>query len=166
MSQEISSRSRDLLGAALGLFCAAMLALSSRLIDLDVPYPFYSGPLLVPMLALAMGTLASLPFWKRLLFPAAGASWRLDGQGAPAKPAAMLLLGALYPVLLLYIGLEAATFLVLGTELRYLARPRLRVLLAVTAVVTLTFRLVFKALLDVYFPTPILCETIGRVFHG
>jgi amino acid transporter len=160
------SRSQDLLGAALGLFCVVMLAISPWQIDLDVPYSFYAGPLLVPMLVLAMGALASLPFWKRLLFPEAGASWYLDGKGSPTKPAVMLLLGALYPVLLLYLGLEAATFLILGGELRYLGRSRPRVLLAVTAVVTLAFWLVFKVALDVYFPPPRLWETISESLHA
>lgn len=138
----------------MGLFCAVMLVLCPWQIDLDVPYPFYKGPLLVPMLALSLGVLSSLPAWARLLKPSPGALWKVDGQGISPKPFVMLLIGALYPFMIMLIGLEAATFTALSAELIYLGHRTILLAIGLPVFVSLLFWLIFKLLLDVFFPTP------------
>jgi hypothetical protein len=157
MSQETTrSRSHDLLGALLGSFCIFMLVIAPWQIDLDVSYPFYKGPFLMPILALSIGVLASLPSWYRLLFKGRGRSWSLDGAGAPRKPFLMLLTAILYPVGIICVGLEIATVLILSVELYIAGQRNKKVLIFVPLIVSALFWLVFRRMLDVYFPEPLL----------
>ncbi len=149
---------QDALGAFLGLFCAVMLAVSPWQIDLDVPYPFYKGPLLMPLLVLSMGVLASLPSWRRLLLNGKKGSLHVS---VPRKALGMLAVAALYPLGIKTVGLEAATIIVLGTELFLAGLRDIKIAALVTAGVTVLFWIVFRRLLDVYFPEPLLFSLMG-----
>jgi len=149
---------QDALGAFLGLFCAVMLAVSPWQIDLDVPYPFYKGPLLMPLLVLSMGVLASLPSWNRLIRNRKKDVLHLS---VPRKPLCMLAVAALYPLGIKTVGLEAATIIVLGTELFLAGLRDIKIAALVTAGVTVLFWIVFRRLLDVYFPEPLLFSLMG-----
>jgi hypothetical protein len=50
----------------------------------------YKGPLIFPLLALALMILASLPAAWRLITPQEGASWQLDDAGMPLKTIVVL----------------------------------------------------------------------------
>jgi hypothetical protein len=155
------SRSQDLLGTILGSFCAIMLILAPWQIDLDVPYPFYKGPLLMPVIALLLGTLASLPSVFRLLFRhTAEKTWSLDGEGWPAKPCAMFLTTLLFPLGIITAGLELATIVVLAIELYITGSRNPKILLGIPFAVSVLFWIVFKALLDVYFPEPLILSML------
>ena len=150
---------QDLIGTALGLFCLAMLALAPVQIDLDVPYPFYKGPLLFPMIALSIGVLASLPSICRL---ARGlARGERAGFVFPRKAALMFCLAVLYPVGIMLVGLEAATLVILFLELLVCGVRRPVLLAGIPIGMAVLFWLVFRRLLDVYFDEPLIMTLIG-----
>ncbi|MBP3731130.1 MAG: tripartite tricarboxylate transporter TctB family protein [Mailhella sp.] len=150
---------QDMLGTALGVFCAVMLLLSPWQIDLDVPYPFYKGPLLMPLIALSMGTLASLPSMIRF-FGSLRTGWKEESFAFPKKAFLLFIVAMLYPAAILFAGLEIATLVILSVEL-FINGVRNRLLLAgIPVAVTLIFWLVFRWLLDVFFPEPILYHLI------
>jgi len=162
MSQEKTrSRAHDLLGAILGTFCTIMLVLAPWQIDLDVSYPFYKGPFIMPVIALSIGVIASLPSWYRLFFKRQGRSWKLDGAGAPRKPFLMLITALLYPVGIFTVGLEIATFFILAVELYITGQRDRKNLLLIPILLTFIFWLVFRRMLDVYFPEPLLFYLFG-----
>ncbi|MBR3880954.1 MAG: tripartite tricarboxylate transporter TctB family protein [Mailhella sp.] len=162
MSQEKTrSRAHDLLGAVLGTFCTVMLVLAPWQIDLDVSYPFYKGPFIMPILALSIGVIASLPSWYRLLFKGKGRSWELDGAGAPRKPFLMLVTALFYPIGIFVIGLEIATFLILAVELYITGQRNRKILFFIPLLLSGIFWLVFRRMLDVYFPEPLLFYVLG-----
>ena len=149
---------QDVLAAALGAFCALMLAISPWQIDLDVPYPFYKGPLLMPLLILTMGTLASLPSWRRLLMNRKSRSFHVS---VPRKALCMFVVVALFPVCIKFAGLELATIVILSAELFLAGQRNIKIIAIVTACVTILFWIVFRQLLDVYFPEPLILSLFG-----
>ncbi len=155
------SRSQDLLQVILGIFCFFMLCVSPWQIDLDVPYPFYKGPLLVPLIILSIGTLASLPACFRLIKPRKNSSWELDGKGFPKTPSILCLLGLLFVISIYYCGLEASTLVFLCIMLRVLNVTNVYILIGIPVFFSILFWFVFKFLLDLYFPTPEILYLLG-----
>lgn len=153
--KEAPAFKNDLLGVVLGGFCMLMLALAPWQIDLDVPYPFYKGPLLMPLIALSLGVLASIPSCVRL-----ARRCRSDGRREhflpPLKTTLLFFCALLYPCAIFLAGLEAATLAILALLLFINGVRDWRLLLFVPAGVTLIFWLVFRCLLDVFFPEPFL----------
>jgi hypothetical protein len=100
--------------------------------------------------------LASLPAVWRLIKTPEGASWRLDGEGLPQKSA--IVLGGLIVFLfgLVFIGLECSSWGFLFTLLYYLGHRTPRTLILVPLIVTGLIVLIFKHVLGVFFPTPLL----------
>ncbi len=157
--KDTSSFKHDMLGAALGGFCALMLALCPWQIDFDVPYPFYKGPLLMPLIALSLGVLASIPSWIRF----AGnfsAAVRQEKFSLPPKTVLLFFCALLYPGAILFAGLEPATLVILALLLAVNGIRNRYVLLGVPVAVTFIFWLVFRCLLDVFFPEPILIHLL------
>ncbi len=150
---------QDLIGTALGLFCLAMLVLAPSQIDLDVPYPFYKGPLLFPMIALSIGVFASLPSMFRL--SKGFARGCRAGFVFPKKAALMFSLAVLYPVGIMLVGLEASTLVILFLELLVCGVRRPILLAGIPAGMAVLFWLVFRRLLDVYFDEPLVMTLIG-----
>ena len=154
------SRTHDLFSAFLGAFAACCLITSPWNVDTEGPDPFYKGPLIFPVLVLAMMILASLPACVRLLFPPADSTWRLDGEGYPKKT--LVVLGLLIAALvgLNLIGLEVSTWLFLSISLYYLGHRGVLKLMVLPLVITGLIFLVFKHFLGVFFPTPLIVEWI------
>jgi len=154
------SRTHDLFSAFLGGFAAVCLITSPWNVDTEGPDPFYKGPLIFPVMVLAMMILASLPAWVRLLFPPADSTWRLDGEGYPRKT--LVVLGLLIAALvgLNLIGLEASAWLFLSISLYYLGHRGVLKLMVLPLVITGLIFLVFKHFLGVFFPTPSIVEWI------
>ncbi len=144
---------QDVLAAFLGLFCAAMLIVSPWQIDLDVPYPCYKGPLLMPLLVLSMGFLASLPSWFRLFRNGRSGCC---GISFSRKALCMLAVVACYPLCIKLTGLELSTVIILSAELFLAGQRNFKIIALVTAGVTVLFWIVFRQLLDVYFPEPLI----------
>ncbi len=148
------SKYQDLLQAIFGLFFLILLCISPYQIDLDVPYPFYKGPLLVPMLVLSMGVLASIPACVRLIKNNENAHWFLDGEGFPKIPFALFILAILFVTSIFYFGLEASTLVFLSIMLKFLGLKNIYLLVALPICFALFFWFLFKFTLDLYFPTP------------
>ncbi len=158
---EKNSRVHDLLAAVLGGVAALLLATSPWNVDTEGPDPFYKGPLIFPLIVLSMMTLAAIPAWGRLLRPPQDSTWRLDGRGLPVKTAVVL--GLLIAALmgLVVIGLEASCAGFLVVALYYLGRRGWVQLVVMPVVVTLLIVVVFKYLLDIFFPTPLIIDWMG-----
>jgi hypothetical protein len=154
------SRVHDLFSAFLGVFAAFSLITSPWNVDTEGPDPFYKGPLIFPVMVLAMMILASLPAWLRLLSPPADSTWRLDGEGYPKKT--LVVLGLLIAALggLNLIGLEVSAWLFLSISLYYLGHRGVLKLMILPLVITGLIVLVFKHFLGVFFPTPLIAEWI------
>jgi len=154
------SRVHDLFSAFLGVFAAFSLITSPWNVDTEGPDPFYKGPLIFPVMVLAMMILASLPAWVRLLSPPADSTWRLDGDGYPKKT--LVVLGLLIATLggLNLIGLEVSAWLFLSISLYYLGHRGVLKLIVLPLVITGLIVLVFKHFLGVFFPTPLIAEWI------
>lgn len=152
------SRSHDLFGALLGLAALAMLLLSPWQVDTTGPDPFYKGPLLFPLMVLGMTLAGSLPSMWRLMKPAPGASWYLDGAGFPRRPLVMLCFLIVFLAALPLVGMEASTWLFLTISLKYLKQDSRMKLILIPALVTLILYLVFKVFLDIWFPEPLVME--------
>ncbi len=162
MSEEHNPHSRihDLLGAGLGLAALGLLLSSPWQVDTAGPDPFYKGPLIFPLLVLSLLLGASLPSMYRLCRPPAGASWRLDGQGFPAKGLPALGLLVLFLAGLPTVGLEITTWLFLFCCMCLLGQRSLGKLIGLPTAVTVILSLVFKVFLDVWFPSPLLWEVV------
>ncbi len=163
MNQEpkkAQSRTHDLFSAFLGVFAAFALITSPWNVDTEGPDPFYKGPLIFPVMVLAMMILASLPACMRLLSPPADSTWRLDGEGYPKKT--LVVLGLLIATLigLNLIGLEVSAWLFLSISLYCLGHRGVLKLIVLPLVITGLLFLVFKHFLGVFFPTPLIVEWI------
>jgi hypothetical protein len=160
MSQQTdqSSRLHDLFATFLGAFAAIVLVSIPWQVDTSGPDPFYKGPLIFPLLALSLMIIASLPAVWRLVKPSEGASWRLDGEGVSQK--STIVLGGLITFLvgLMFIGLECSSWGFLFTLLYYLGHRTPRTLILVPLIVTGLIVLIFKHVLGVFFPTPLIMD--------
>ena len=157
-STEHQSRVHDLFSAVLGAFAAFCLVTSPWNVDTEGPDPFYKGPLIFPIMVLSMMILASLPACKRLFTPPAGSSWHLDGEGYHLKT--LLVLGMLIAMLvcLSVVGLEVSAFAFLSGSLFSLGHRGMFKLLVLPLIMTGLIVLVFKYLLGVYFPAPLVAD--------
>lgn len=156
-----NSRTHDLLAVCIGAFAAVVLATSPLNVDTSGPDPFYKGPLIFPLLVLSLMILAAVPAAWRLLRGVPGARWYLDGAGWPVKT--LLVLGLLVAQLccLPIIGLEASGLIFLVAALYLLGVRQPARLFVLPLVVNGLLVLVFKYMLDVWFPTPLLVEWLG-----
>ncbi|MEQ8348791.1 MAG: tripartite tricarboxylate transporter TctB family protein [Sneathiellaceae bacterium] len=147
----------DLVAALLGLAALALLAASPWLVDQSGPDPFYKGPLIFPLIALALAAAGAAPAgWRLLRRATAPGDWQVDGRGFPRAAAGLFAVMCAFPVLILALGLQVAVFLALLGGLwaagwrRPLAAP------AVALVLALLVHLAFRTFLDIWFPTPLL----------
>lgn len=156
------SRTHDLLAVVMGAFAALTLITSPWNVDTEGPDPFYKGPLIFPIIILAMIMAASVPACLRMVRPSPGASWKLDGEGFPLKTLIVLALLCFCLVGIQVIGLEvsALAFLMIGLRLAGHKNPVRLVL--VPLVVTGLVVLVFKHFLGVWFPTPLILDWLAE----
>ncbi len=150
------SSADDRAEAVIGLGAAVLLAGSPWLVDTSGPYPFYEGPLIFPVIALAIMTLAAFPAVVRLVRER---SARVRGHGGIRGVSPSLRLFAvmcLFPAAVLVVGLEASTWLFMAVGLRLAGYRNSAVTLATATAVTVVVYIAFRLVLDVWFPTPVL----------
>ncbi|MGX1308906.1 hypothetical protein AB7M35_003664 [Amorphus suaedae] len=154
------SRTSDMVAAVVGVAAAGVLAAAPSLVDSSGPDPFYKGPLIFPLIALAITVAGALPSMVRLV-TAHGRSWHVDGRGVPGRAIALFALACLYTPAIAWAGLDAATFAFMLAGL-LVTNPR-RPLRAVVAAVgtTAVLHLAFVTALDIWFPTPALWSALA-----
>ncbi len=164
MSEETKNKSRvhDLFGAFLGVFAAFCLITSPWNVDSEGPDPFYKGPLIFPYFVLFMMIFASLPAFKRLLFPPEKSTWYLDGEGYHKKTLVVLILLIAMLACLNVIGLETSALIFLIVSFYMLGHRGPLKLVVLPLVITGLIVLTFKHFLGVFFPTPLVADWMGR----
>lgn len=152
------SRVHDLLMTIIGVFAAVLLFnLNSAIDTKGATYPFYKGPKIFPIFVLSIMFIFSLPAMRRLLLPPPDNSWYLDGKGIPYRPMMVFpLLAGFFLVGFIYIGLELSVFLFLFISLYMLKHCSLFKLLVIPAIYTIIIVYLFKYVLNIYFPTPLM----------
>jgi len=148
----------DLFAALLGAAAAAVLISTPWQVDTSGPDPFYKGPLIFPLLVLVLMIVASLPAVWRLLNPPPGAGWHLDGAGVPVKTAVVLGLLVTYLFGLRLVGLEFSSWAFLFVSLVFLGHRSPLQLILIPLIVTGLVVVIFKHVLGVFFPTPLLLD--------
>lgn len=154
-SRSLNSRTHDLLGAVLGIGALVLLILSPWLVDTTGPDPFYKGPLLFPLLTLALILAGSVPSLVRLIRPG-GARWYLDGLGRPVRAAKVLACLILFLVGLILLGLEISTLAFLAASLKLVGQDSRVKMILVPLLVTVILAVIFKQILGVWFPEPLV----------
>ncbi|WP_295813305.1 tripartite tricarboxylate transporter TctB family protein [uncultured Nitratireductor sp.] len=149
----------ETLAAGVGLSAAVLFILSPWLVDRSGPDPFYKGPLIFPMIVLAITALSAVPAVFRVLRLRAVRPFHIDGHGFPGRAAFLFILMCLYPPAIAAIGLVAATFMAVLIGLLIVYRRSWQSL-AVATVMALLVHLAFKTFLDIWFPAPWLFEMI------
>jgi len=159
-----NSALHDLFMAILGCFAFLMLILTPYLIgEPAANYPFYKGPEIFPIIILSIMTISSLPaFYRLIILKEKEKRWYLDGKGFPILPLKILLtLILIFLIGFIYIGLELSCFLFFITAM-YLIGCRLWWKLILYPTIYTTFILVlFKYMLDIYFPEPLIFSLWG-----
>jgi hypothetical protein len=152
------SRTHDLLMTIIGVFAVVLLFNLNGAVDTKgVTYPFYKGPTIFPIFVLSTMFIFSLPAMRRLLLPPPDNSWYLDGKGIPYRPMMIFpLLAGFFLVGFIYIGLELSVFLFLFISLYMLKHRSLFKLLVIPAIYTIIIVYLFKYVLNIYFPTPLM----------
>lgn len=154
------ARPHDLLMAALGAAAAGLLVGAPWLVDRSGPDPFYKGPLIFPLIALALMVAASLPSALRLA-RGRGGGWRVDGHGVPWRGIRVFAVMAPFPLAVGVVGLQASTFAftAAGLWLAGYRRPGAGLVAAIVA--TALIHLAFRSFLDVWFPSPLVLDWLG-----
>jgi len=152
------SRVHDLFMAIIGIFALILLVTINYTIDTKgFPYPFYKGPKIFPIFVLLLMSIFSLPAIYRLLYPRPDSSWYLDGKGIPYKPMMIFpLLTAFFMIGIIFIGLELSVFLFLFLSLYLLKNRSLFGLVIIPFIYTIIIIYLFKYVLNIYFPSPLL----------
>ncbi|MBW1996931.1 MAG: tripartite tricarboxylate transporter TctB family protein [Deltaproteobacteria bacterium] len=157
------SRFHDLFSTVLGAFAAALLLTLRIQIDTTaVPYPFYKGPKIFPLMILSLMVASSIPPLLRLIRPAPDSEWYLDGRGWPRRPAGtVVLLIVFFLAGISYIGLEASVLLFLVSAYYLLGYRDLKINLLIPITYTLVIVAIFKYLLHIWFPEPLIFSLFG-----
>ncbi len=154
----------DLFSAILGGCAVFLLATLKLQIDTTaVPYPFYKGPVIFPLIVLSLMFLSSLPAFYHLVRPAAESSWYLDGKGWPRRPAITLVLLISFFILgIIAIGVELSVLLFLIISYYLLGYRSIKVNLLLPLLYTGVIVLIFKYILAIWFPRPWIFSFFGE----
>ena len=155
------SRAHDALGAGIGAVALGLLIGAPWLVDQSGPDPFYKGPLIFPLIALALTVLGALPCAVRLIRDRHTRSWFIDGRGVPWPAMALFVLMAFFPTAIRFAGLGPASFVFVFAGLMIVGYRKPLQDLAIAAGVALCLHLAFISFLDIWFPTPVLLELFG-----
>lgn len=150
----------DVLTAGIGLAAFVLFVLSPWLVDTSGPDPFYKGPLIFPMIVLAMTALAALPSALRIVRGPRARLFRVDGHGFPRRAALLFLLLCLFPLGIGVVGVQASTFIFVMAGLLAVGRPPVQVFL-IAVLMTIAIHLVFRSFLDIWFPAPSILMLVG-----
>lgn len=153
----LNSRTHDLLGSVLGIAALALLVLSPWLVDTTGPDPFYKGPLLFPLITLGLILAGAVPSLVRLIQPG-DAQWYLDGLGRPVRAAKVLACLVLFLGGLMVFGLEISTLVFLAVALKLVGQDSRVKMILVPLLVTVILTVIFKQLLGVWFPEPLVMQ--------
>jgi len=159
-----NSALHDLFMAILGGFAFLMLILIPYIIgEPAANYPFYKGPKIFPIIILSIMTLSSLPAYYRLLrVQDKEKRWYLDGKGFPLLPLKILLtLIIVFLIGFIYIGLELACFLFFIAAMYLIGYRLWWKLILYPTIYTLFILALFKYMLDIYFPEPLILSLWG-----
>jgi len=156
------SRVHDLFTVILGGGAAVLLVTLKLHIDTTaVPYPFYKGPILFPLIVLSIMVLSCLPSFFRLIKRTSDSDWTLDGEGLPYRPVVILVfLISFFIFGIALIGVEASSFLFLLISCYFLGYRKLKIFILVPLIYTFLIVVIFKYILDIWFPQPWLFELI------
>jgi hypothetical protein len=105
--------------------------------------------------------LASLPATFRLLKGRSGTAWRVDGHGMPKKAAIFLVISIAFLFGIIWIGLELSCFLYLVICLYWLGHRSPARYLGISIIYTAVVVLIFKVVLGLYMPTPLILKLFG-----
>ena len=154
------SRTSDVVAAVLGVAAAGVLLAAPSLVDRSGPDPFYKGPLIFPLIALAITVAGALPSIVRLV-SATGRGWHVEGQGVPVRAVVRFALACLYAPAIAWDGLDTATlaFMLAGLLVTNPKRPLRAVVTAVATTIVLHLALVTA--LDLWLPTPALSSPLA-----
>lgn len=159
-SQDTDQGGHDALALAIGVGALVLLILSPWLVDTSGPDPFYKGPLIFPLIALAVAVCGALPAaWRHVRYRRS-VSLRVDGRGFPARSGLLFLLMCLFPPAINAVGVEIASFVLIFAGLMLVHR-RLVQSLVIAVCLAIAIHLAFRTFLDVWFPQPWLFEMIG-----
>ncbi|MFC3228373.1 tripartite tricarboxylate transporter TctB family protein [Marinibaculum pumilum] len=161
----------DLVAVLLGAVALALLAAAPWLVDTEGPDPFYKGPLIFPLIALGITAAGAVPAaWRlgRLMLAGSGAAdiWRIDGHGFPWRAAGLFGVMCAFPLAILAIGLQAATFLALLAGFRVAGWRRPIAAPLVAAALTLLLHLAFRSFLDIWFPATLVGDWLADLSPG
>lgn len=155
------SRTHDALAAGIGAVAFVLLIGAPWLVDTDGPDPFYKGPLIFPLIALALIVLGALPGAIRLVATNCAGSWVVDGRGVPWNAIGLFALMCFFPPAIRLAGLAAASFVFLFAGLMIAGHRKPLQAAAIAASTALCLHLAFITFLDIWFPTPMLVEWFG-----
>ncbi|MEW5421068.1 tripartite tricarboxylate transporter TctB family protein [Amorphus sp. 3PC139-8] len=150
----------DALATLIGLAALGLMVTAKSHVDVSGPDPFYKGPLIFPLIALAITAAGAVPAAARLLRAPRSASQAIRVR-LPPRPLLLFVLACFYAPAIAVAGLDASTFAFLfaGLLLAGYLKP-LRALLT-AAIVTLLMHLAFITVLDIWFPAPTLWSAFG-----
>ncbi len=157
------SNLHDLLSVLLGFFGFILLVtLDWHIQPPAVDYPFYKGPKIFPLLVLSMMTVSALPSLYCLLRSFRQRRWRLDGYGLPAKPVVVTVLLVLFFLFgIAWVGIELSAFAFMSLSFLVVGYRRLTVTALYPLLYTAFIVLLFKHILKVWFPAPLLLSLFG-----
>ncbi len=155
---EPRSRAHDALGAGIAAVALGLLSGAPWLVDRSGPDPFYKGPLIFPLIALALTVLGALPSAVRLVRDRRKKSWYVDGRGVPWPAIGLFALMVFFPTAIRFAGLGPASFAFVFAGLMIVGYRKPVQNLAIAAGVALCLHLAFISFLDIWFPTPLLVE--------
>lgn len=154
---QTQSPGENLALALIGLVALILLVASPWLVDRSGPDPYYKGPLIYPQLVLAMIFVASLR-------PAIQAMRQPGGihglQLMPRRSLGVFVLMCAFPFMIAAVGLAPACFLAMAFGLITAGQSWQRSLIIAIAGAAVLW-LLFRGLLDIWFPQPWLLDMIG-----
>jgi len=158
-----NSNLHDLLSVLLGFFGFILLVtLDWHIQPPAVDYPFYKGPKIFPLLVLCVMVLSALPSLYRLLRSFRQRRWRLDGYGPPAKPVAVTIFLVLFFLFgIAWVGIELSAFAFMSLSFLVVGYRRLTVTVLYPLLYTAFIVFVFKQILKVWFPDPLILSLFG-----
>jgi len=152
------SHTHDAVAAGIGALALGLLIGAPWLVDTEGPDPFYKGPLIFPLIALALTLLGALPGAVRLVWSNRIGTWFVDGRGVPWTAIGLFALMIFFPSAINFAGLAAAAFVFVFAGLLITGYRRPLRAFAIAAAVAVCLHLAFITFLDIWFPTPMLVE--------
>ncbi|WBU62128.1 tripartite tricarboxylate transporter TctB family protein [Paracoccus albus] len=154
--EQPQSPGENLALALIGLVALILLVASPWLVDRSGPDPYYKGPLIYPQLVLAIIVVAALrPAIQAIRHPTGIRGIDL----MPRRSLGVFALMCAFPVMIAAIGLAPACLLAMALGLITARQSWQRSLIIAIAGAAVLW-LLFKGLLDIWFPQPWLLDMV------